>query len=294
MGFTLLELLLALAVGVLAVGLLVVVLRSALDLWARSAGRLAALARARVILDLVERDLQAVLIGDDGQVWLAATVLPDTGLSGWWETAARPKPVGAESHQFASEDIARHRFGVAGVWLRLFTVTSADGDGAIRAVSYQLIRRELAPGTGEAAYLLHRAEVSASRTWLAGYDLDPAAGGYRRPSGTPGDPGNLLRPPAAAVVGDHVVDFGVRLYRREHDGWRCVFPSAGQPGYLARSAADAPHVIEVMVRVLEEEDWRRLAAYESGAGAAGAGWWALAERHSQVAVRRVTLPGAVP
>jgi hypothetical protein len=144
------------------------------------------------------------------------------------------------------------------------------------------------------------------------------------PSGTAGDPGNLLRPPLGAALLDNVIDFGVRLYVREGGNLRLVFPAApapigGEPacgapssaappaaetGHLARcvspSANDAyshafPNVIDVMLRVLDDEGARLISAYEAGrlqppAGVSAADyWWALASAHSQVLTRRIVI-----
>jgi hypothetical protein len=58
-----------------------------------------------------------------------------------------------------------------------------------------------------------------------------------------------------------------------------------------------PDVAEVMIRVLTDEGARLLAAYEAGRLQPPTGtppgdyWWTLAEAHSDVAIRRITLPG---
>ena len=291
-GFTLLELLLALAGSAALVVLLLVVARNALDLWATSSRNLRQSVQADAILDRVQADLETALFRRDDAVWLAATVLTDGSLSGWWSAAPGGKPVGA-SLDLAPVDITQCRFGIGGVWLRCFIPSRQDGSTGVRAVGYQLVRREAFVGSGETAYLLHRAEVSASNTFSAGYNLDPVSGGYRQRNATPGHPGNLIRPPLSSVIGDHVVDFGLRLYRQEHDRLERVFPVDGGPEYLATSAGERwPRIAEIMIRLLDDTGVRRLAAIESGADPAAAevSWWDVVERHSRVYVRRVVLP----
>jgi len=144
------------------------------------------------------------------------------------------------------------------------------------------------------------------------------------PSGTAGDPGNLLRPPLGSALVDNVIDFGVRLYVREGGNLRLVFPATAAPvggapaggtpaqtvppstetEHLAKAVSPAandayghafPNIAEVMVRVLDDEGARLLAAYEAGrlhspTGISSADyWWILAMAHSQVLTRRVAI-----
>jgi type II secretory pathway component PulJ len=203
------------------------------------------------------------------------------------------------------------------------------------AVGYQIIRQNVtASVSSEQRYMLLRAEVrrthtasGAAGTFEAGYNLDPVAvpaTAYQTPSGIAGDPGNLIRPPLGAVLADNVIDFGVRLYLREGGDLRLVFPAAPAtagsmpasgaatnvrpPSFetqqLAMSTGPAandyyrhafPDVAEVMLRVLDEEGARLLAAYEAGRFQPPAGvttadyWWTLAEAHSQVFTRRIAI-----
>lgn len=204
------------------------------------------------------------------------------------------------------------------------------------AVGYQLIRRNpTSSAASEQRYMLFRAEVRRTRTaagapgaFEGGYNLDPAASPatpYMNPSGIAGDPGNLIRPPLGAVLADNVINFGVRLYVREGGGLRLIFPAApaargGAPSggtitaaappsplteHLARCATPAaddyyrhafPEAADVTVRVLTDEDARRLAAFEAGRIQPPAGvppadyWWTLAEAGSQVFTRRIFIP----
>ena len=344
-GFTLLELLLAASLTALLAALLLAVVSSTMDHWNRTAGRLRAAAEARLGLDQLAQDLEAAIFRADGKVWLAATVLPGTTLSGQWRPAAastQGKPGNAHpgTLNLGASSWEDARFGVAGVWLR-FSTAKADTDASATelptpvAVGYQIIRQNVtSSATSEQRYLLFLAEVRRTKTtggaagvFESGYDLDPAASpatAYMSPSGTTGDPGNLLRPPLGSVLVDNVIDFGVRLYVREKENLRLVFPatpaslggvpaggtptqaapSAAETEHLARSVAPAandayahafPDVAEVMLRVLDEEGARLLASYEAGrlhppAGISSADyWWTLATAHSRVVTRRIAI-----
>ncbi len=344
-GFTLLELLFAAALTALLAALLLTIVSGTMDHWNRTEGRLRAAAEARLGLGQLAQDLEAAIFRADGNVWLAVTVLPDTNQSGQWRPAAastqgKPGNVHPGTLNLAASSWEEARFGVAGVWLRFFT-TKADSNASAAelpapvAVGYQIIRQNVtSSATSEQHYLLFRAEVRRTKTaggapgvFESGYDLDPGASpatAYMAPSGTAGDPGNLLRPPLGSVLVDNVIDFGVRLYVRDGGNLRVVFPAKAVPlgggpaggtpaqslppsadtEHLARAvspvADDAyghsfPEVAEVMVRVLDDEGARLVAAYEAGrlhppTGISAASyWWILAAAHSQVLTRRVTI-----
>jgi prepilin-type N-terminal cleavage/methylation domain-containing protein len=344
-GFTLLELLMAASITALVAALLLAVLSGTMTHWDRMAGRQRAATAGRLALDQLSEDLEAAISRTDGNVWLAATVLPDTSLSGQWRpaaTIAQGKPGNSNSGtlNLSVPDFKDARFGVAGVWLRFFT-TKADSDASATelpapvAVGYQIIRENVtSSATAEQRYMLFRAEVRRSKTaggaagvFESGYDLDPAASpatAYMTPSGTAGDPGNLRRPPLGAALADNVIDFGVRLYVSESGSLRLVFPAvaaplggmpaAGAPTRAAPPAAETEHlarcvspsiddaycqaypqVADVMLRVLDDEGARLLAAYEAGRlqppeGVSAADyWWTLASAHSQVLTRRILI-----
>jgi len=108
------------------------------------------------------------------------------------------------------------------------------------AVGYQIIRQNVtSSATSEQRYLLFRAEVRRTKTtsgaagvFESGYDLDLAASpatAYMSPSGTTGDPGNLLRPPLGSALVDNVIDIGVRLYVREGRICAWFFPRLRRP-----------------------------------------------------------------
>jgi type II secretory pathway pseudopilin PulG len=349
-GFTLIEVLVAATLTIVLATLVLAAVSGVMNHWNRTAGRLATAADARLVLGQLAEDLQGAIFRADGNVWMAVTVQADTGLSGQWRAAARPsqeKPGNAhpETLDLATPSMEDARFGVAGVWLRFFTTkqdTSADAANlsAPTAVSYQIVRQNVtASAASEQRYLLFRAEVRRTRTaggapgtFEAGYDLNPEAVPatfYQTPSGTAGDPGNLIRPPLGSVLADNVIDFGVRLYLREGADWRLVFPAAPaaarsmpagglathaappafETQHLAMSAEPAtadyyrhafPEVVEVMIRVLTDEGARRISAFENGRLQPPAGvtpadyWWILAEAHSRVFTRRIAIASRPP
>lgn len=346
-GFTLLELLAAAAITAALTALVLTAMSDALDQWNRQAGRRGAEAAARTALDQIEQDLQGAIFRSDTGVWLAANVLPDTSLSGQWQPAAvpanaKPDNTNRRTLNLGAPEPADARHGVAGVWLRFFTSKQdADVDTASLsapvAVGCQLIRRNVTSSSiSEQRHMLFRAEVRRTRTsggtpgaFEAGYNLDPAAmpaTPYMTPSGTSGNPGNLIRPPLGAALADNVIDFGVRLYVRNNGNLRLIFPAApaaegGAPvegratsamppspetEHLARCTAPAaddyyrhvfPDMADVTLRILTDEGARLIAAFEAGRIQAPAGvapadhWWNLAEAHSLVFTRRIVIPG---
>lgn len=177
-----------------------------------------------------------------------------------------------------------------------------------------------------------RTARGAPGTFEAGYDLDPMAApatAYQLPNAIAGNPGNLVRPPLGAVIADNVIDFGVRLRVHERGGLRLVFPAvaaardaapaagtltqavppSSETEHLARSGTRPPddyyrHVfpgmVEVVIRVLTDKGARLIAAYESGSLQPPAGvapdeyWWTLAEAHSLVFTRRISIMSRTP
>jgi prepilin-type N-terminal cleavage/methylation domain-containing protein len=174
-GFTLIEVLLALALTAVLVALVLAAVSGVMGHWNRTAGRLATAAEARLVLEQLAQDLQGAVFRADGNVWLSVAIQADTHLSGQWRVAARPsqgKP--GNSHPgtlaLAEPSIDQARFGVAGVWLQLFTTKLDTGASAADlsapvAVSYQIIRQNVTgSATSERRYMLFRAEVRRTRT----------------------------------------------------------------------------------------------------------------------------------
>lgn len=355
-AFTLLELLVAATITVLIAGFIAVIVRNVSVTWTRSSNRLGTDAQARIILDQLQLDLQGAIFRDDGNTWMAINVLNDIGNSTLWDNfnavPARTKPAGNLSLQMTPPNIADARFGRAGVWLRFFTTsrganTRTDTLSAPVAVGYQIVRRPTAVNTQAAsvprAYLLHRAEVRPTATTAGsvrpgvletGYDITATAYGGAS-TGTnsgaiTGDPRSIRVPGSNSVprnldsvLGDNVIDFGVRCYVRDAaapGGLRLVFPAENDTGRLSNRAnrqlrgrlpastpADVdtynqvfPDVIDVMVRILTDEGAAQIASIERTQNPAPQPplkynrniqrwWWGVAQENSRVYTRRIVI-----
>ncbi len=274
-GFTVLELLVAAVITAVLGGFLVVIISNVSSTWTRTSGRLSADAQARSVLDQLAMDLQGAMFRDDGNVWLAASVLDTTANSGLWQPAFRnPKPAGAPlSLAMTAPNLADARYGHAGVWLRFFTTrrgvnsatnatTTLATTSAPVAVSYQLVRRYTATNpanTTSQAYLLHRSEVrpaalvagATSRPGVleSGYNITGAAyttaNVATNNASVTGDPRTVRTPGTAtgtrnldSVIADNVIDFGIRCYVRDPaspGGLRLIFPATAA-GVLSNNA----------------------------------------------------------
>lgn len=317
-GFSLLELLVAAAVTLVLAALMLALTTATLELWRRTQDEGGMVSQAKLVLDTLERDLQAAEFRPDGSTaWLAVDVIsvPSALTNHGWRTAARMKPAVGLSERLAADLQAGARFGLSGGWLRLLT-TPADTTGGLPcAVSYQLIRRPVSGSVTSSAnpsaigYTLFRSAVAAEATLLTGYDvLGP---GYVSASPNPTvaqAPATLTNPANSDALAGNVVDFGVWLYVRDDAGQlRRIFPeNEADRSHAARgdrSTADPeryPEVVDVMVRLLTTEGARLVTALEQGSGGlvrpAGFAsddewWWAVVEAHSQVYVRRIECGG---
>jgi len=252
-GFTLVELMVAIGVTALLVSLMLTITLNVMGGWNKSSGTLSSGNQARLVLDMIARDLQGAVIKKDGNVWFAATIQKDqtgtgeAGITGAnWTPASNPKPPGTllgtnpaltdtsfvipalvpPSSVPLLED---YRFGKGGVWLRFMTAatdTNADTTvlSAPRAVSYQIVRLPVVAESTEFRYLLFRSEVSSANTFSSGFNLFDAA--YDVPTVAPvavTDPGILRRPEITdasrgLVIANNVIDFGVRIFTRNSSG----------------------------------------------------------------------------
>lgn len=351
-GFTIIELLVAVGVTAVLVTLMVTITINLLNAWNRSSGRLATNATARLVLDQLSQDLSGAIMRRDGNVWLAATIQDNPGggfAQGFanvtdrnWSTSQKPN-ANSSSPSFRldeprTEDL---RFGKMGVWLRFFTVqpdsNSVDGSGnpqlqnisAPRAVSYQIVRRNLGTATApQFSYQLFRAEVrpyhstaatALRSTFAIGYDLYTTAAAAYNHTSSVGDkePGNIRNPTIAQLIGNDVIDFGLRLFERDNTGaLREIFPvdrrggsptipssvpvsfAASSDTTKTLSVSNAPESTptygfpteaELFIRVLTPEGVRLIQALEAGNATFADSWWDIAEKHSQVYTRRVEI-----
>ena len=198
-GFTVLELIVAVAVTAVLTGMLLLISTQVLETQSRTNAELERNQVAHFVLDQIQEDLQCALYRNDGNVWMALSLLNESGNSGSWIEASKTSfaksplnslriidsdwPTGAlqdsEIDSLGQGPFHKSRFGVAGTWLRFFTQSpeldpQANGNGSARAVAYQIIRYGITSSTtSRKRYHLFRSDVSAKNTFEAGYNLHP-------------------------------------------------------------------------------------------------------------------------
>ena len=242
-GFTLIELIVAMAITAALAATIVSVVSNITKFWSRTSGRASAEAQGRFVLDQLTLDLQSALYRDDGNTWLAVTIPPNTNQTtlGLWSNtgttgnAIKPANAAGSLLGISTGNLADARFGIAGAWLRFFTTkrgsnpltstatTTASNTSAPVAVGYQIVRRatsSTSPNNTDRRYLLHRAEarpaaLSPARngTLQAGFDIVSTV--YQPQSGSgvaANDPAEVKYPTLNSVIAENVIDFGVRMY----------------------------------------------------------------------------------
>lgn len=284
-GFTVLELIVAVSVTAVLSGMLLLISRQVLETQSVSSAELERNQIAHFVLDQIQEDLQCALYRNDGNVWMAMSLLNESGNSGSWiepkkSSFAKP-PLNslriiesdwpsdalqdAEIDSLGQGPFAKSRFGLAGTWLRFFTQSpeldpQAKGDGAARAVSYQIIRYGITGSSNSRKrYHLFRSDVSAKNTFEAGYNLHPENDSWygsdasnisvdRNFLGTPRVPSTLINPvieeggdylPTSFSLATNIIDFGIRAYHLEKNSFGTgnlvqIFPPIDQdsPGNL--------------------------------------------------------------
>ena len=306
-AFTIIELLVAVAVTALMVSLMLTIVVNVLGGWNRSSGTLSSGNQARTVMDLITSDLQSAILRRDNNVWLVATI-QDSAPSEW---SGSTKPVGTASGPtditggsrytpaVASPlpSIEDYRFGQGGVWLRMFTTvpdTNATTTtlSAPRAVSYKIVRQKVASSGTESRYMLYRSELDPNATFTTGYDL----------FGSSYYAGVIKTPLQSSLVANNVVDFGVRFLKSNSTNQLVsIFPNTnGDVCFAATSSTksgsgvdstptrDFPTVADIFVRVLTDEGATKLANLESGASTAET-WWEIVLANSRVYTRRVEI-----
>lgn len=314
-GFTLIEILVALGITALLAGFIVALLTNISGFWSRTSGRISAEAQARYVLDQLTLDLQGALYRDDGNTWLAASIPANQNntISLWNNTGTTGNAVkpanGAGSLQFiATGNLADNhdrspRFGVAGTWLRFFTVKrgsnpanptaalTATSTSAPVAVAYQIVRRATSATANnqDRRYLFHRSEVrpaalSATQpgTLQSGFHITAAAYQPTSLSTQAAAPAEVRFPTLNSVIAENVIDFGLRMYVHVPNAdagaleLRQIFPSSNTdlaheaklPPRIANGDGTYtdcfPEVVDVMVRVLTDEGARTLFKFETG------------------------------
>ena len=243
-GFTMLELLVAVAVTAILATMLLTITRQVVVTHGQTSGNLETNQIANFVLDQIQEDLHCALYRNDGGTWMAATIAEDTTTSGSWKPASSEKPTDksirltpddwpdgpTDAYTDAKKQLHLQdcRFGVAGTWFRFFTQSpeldpDASVSSSVRAVSYQIVRHGLT-GTPRSTprYQLFRTDVSAKDTFDSGYDLHPVDGNYTiRSSNNRRQSGNIVNPIFTDEAGKpatdfslaaNVIDFGIRAY----------------------------------------------------------------------------------
>jgi len=281
-GFTVLELIVAVSVTAVLSGMLLLISRQVLETQSVSSAELERNQIAHFVLDQIQEDLQCALYRNDGNVWMAMSLLNESGNSGSWIEPKKAKsPLNslriiesdwpsdalqdAEIDSLGQGPFAKSRFGLAGTWLRFFTQSpeldpQAKGDGAARAVSYQIIRYGITGSSNSRKrYHLFRSDVSAKNTFEAGYNLHPENDSWYGSDasnisvdpnflGTPRVPSTLINPvieeggdylPTSFSLATNIIDFGIRAYHLEKNSFGTgnlvqIFPPIDQdsPGNL--------------------------------------------------------------
>lgn len=322
-GFTLLELLVAVAITLLIASVMLGVVKAALHQLGRAQADQFQAVSAGQVLDLIQRDLRAARCRPDGSCWLAVDLInSEAGLAnhGWLLASAPMKPSGPVSLRPLPPDpddgapLAGLRFGLGGAWLRFVTTNVESGGGLPTVVAYQVARRPVVgnPVAGNSApihYAIYRSVVSDSETFAQGYDVLATA--YGSTSNNPSSamsstyrqPRNVTNPSHANLLANHVVDFGCWLYVRRADGGLTrIFPHdpADEAHHVVGgSLADetrTPEVVDIFVRVVGDAGVATLEALEAGRLVRPAHfstdadwWWSVVEENSRVYFRRIEI-----
>lgn len=328
-GFTLLELMVAVALTLIFVGIMLAVTIQVLELWRRTQGMHLQTAAARQVLDFVERDLSAAIHRNDSTCWLAVDILDrasDLANHGWLTTGTLMKPAGGgslrplpEADVDGNRRLRDARFGLSGGWLRFVTTNVESGGSLPTVVAYQVVRRPVTgdPVAGNAApvrYSLYRSVVSAAETFSQGYNVTAIA--YGSNNNTPSSalstayrsPRNVTNPSHANLLAPNVIDFGCWLYAKDSNGGLVrIYPGAEDDivhhaiGQSTFAESRFPAVVDVLVRVLSEEGASVIEAMETGRlvrpaqyASDALWWWAVVEANSAVFFRRIEIKGMAP
>jgi hypothetical protein len=288
-GFTVVELLVAVAITTVIASVMLTVTGGTLNLWRRAQDNFTSETEAQLIFDYLTRDLQGALLRSDGHTWLACNAFDSTLANHGWIVTSPMKPAVTQYVPGGSTpNIAEARFGRSGIWLRMITTTG----GLPTAVGYQVVRRSLTGAStvdpDSIRYSLYRVAVTSDATFAAGYNI------YGHDSA-------LIAPSSTYNVGTNVVDFGVWFYRRESSGALTrIFPAtASDTTFASANANEFPAYADVMIRVLTDEGAATILAMERGfvvppanfVGGVDAWWWSVIEKHSRVYTRRVEIRG---
>ncbi len=352
-GHTIVELVVAAGITVALAAVMIGIIANVMETARRASGGLLASNQAKVALDFIAQDLQSAFLERDGAAWLVATIQGDQSGAGdvggslaRWTASGVLKPTGWTSPGAAGSSldldpvdapIEGFRFGMAGVWLR-FLAAIQDTNGspledrsAPRAVGYQIVRHRVRDAAGSSErYSLFRSEVrpfhstpatALRSTFAVGYDLFATAYNDGGASAGAGEPGGIRRPERDQILGNNVVDFGVRFFRRDPatglevllfpsvatkrgfvatSGASLLPPAVGTPSHSYATAemdAGFPEIAEIILRVLTDAGAQTIENLEAGRLGVrpaeyandGEWWWGVALANSEIFTRRVEI-----
>ena len=233
-GFTVIELLVAVSVTALLSGMLLLISTQVLETQTKSTSTIETNQIAQFVLDQVQEDLQCALYRNDGNAWMAISLLNDNENSGYWVkpsiSSNGKSPIDSlriVDSDWPSEELKdseidalgqgpflESRFGVAGCWLRFFSQSpeldpNAKNHGSARAIGYQIIRYGVTGSpSSRAKYQLFRSDVSAKNTFEAGYNLHPDGGYNSSASSTSLDPTDLGTPRIPSSIINPIIPDG--------------------------------------------------------------------------------------
>ncbi len=322
-AFTLVELLVALAVTALISGLMVSMVSYVMSSYNRTSGTLAAISQSSIIFSQLVTDLESAVVRNKNEAMVEVEIFETA--PGTWE--ATQKPVNLRFDENTSiTDPEANLYGQGSTRIRFFTAApgfgiAGDEIDSVRGVAYQVIYRGItdAPGAPN-EFQIYRSMAGSQETFDAGYDFASTA--YTTPEGNPNTQaltvGTLLNPPNAYVLASNIVDFGIRLLYDVNDDGELdvifprrttgvtqadgtVLPASGNLTYRGfgnrvtvtngGSAVEGPYpeAVEVVVRVLTPEGVREINAIDAGL-VPGADWWETAIRTSEAFSQVITIP----
>ena len=316
LGFTLVEVLVAIAITVGLSAVLLNITTGTLNVWHRAQDTFTTDTQVRLAMDQLQKDLDGALFRSDGATWLAVDCLATTAamLSHGWRATGFIKPATELSMNLVPSTLADARFGIGGAWLRFITTNSETknsgnpGGSLPVAVSYQIARRPISGAVAlsnpaPVRYTLFRSAVANETTFAAGYNVTSSAyGSSSATAAAARSARSLTNPNIADALVSNVVDVGVWLYTWDGTGQlRRIFPTTSSSVvHRAADAANFPRVADVMIRVLSEEGARAIENIEMASSAVGRPvgvsdsewWWSVVETHSRVYIRRFIISGS--
>lgn len=236
-GFTLIEILVAMAVTAILATSMIYILSSTMNVWARTTGVLSADGQARTALESIAQDFESALVRDNG-IWLAVNA-----------SGAAPLAVSSSDKAPLMDE---YSFGSNGAWVRFFTRINGSGGGGLsapRAVSYKIYKRN-------GAYGLYRSELDSESTFNFGYDV--TVSNYENLE-------MFTDPKAEDLIANNVIDFGVRILSgiasakgsnaRMSD---ILFPNTNNQVHFLAPINGRPVYIDLYIKVLSDEGMKLL------------------------------------